>query len=88
MQLDPEVDSAYPARWLGRVEVSTVDGRQLSAAIDEPKGDPGNTLSRDELEDKFRRLVQFSGARSGDEAGELIEKVWRLRDTNQLSGLA
>ncbi len=88
MVLDPEVDGAYPARWLGRVTLETTDGRTLQAAVDDPKGDPGNTLSRAELEDKFRRLVQFSGARSADEAGQLIERVWRLRDTNDLSVLA
>ena len=87
MVLDPEVDGAYPARWLGRVTVETVDGRTLHAAIDDPKGDPGNTLDRAELEDKFRRLVQFSGARSDNEAGELIAKVWRLRETDDLTGL-
>lgn len=88
MVLDAEVDGAYPQRWLGRVEVVTVDGRTLSGAVDEPKGDPGNTLSRAELEDKFRRLVAFSGARSDDEAGVLIERVWRLRETYDLGGLA
>src|SRR5690606_41438170 len=71
MMLDAQVDDAYPARCLGRVEVNTRDGRTLHGAIDEPKGDPGNTLSRAELEDKFRRLVQFSGARSADEVGEI-----------------
>ena len=88
MLLDAEVDGAYPQRWLGRVEVVTVDGRTLTAAVDDPKGDPGNTLSRAELEDKFRRLVAFSGARSAAEAGVLIDRVWRLRDTYDLGGLA
>ncbi len=84
MCLDAEVDGAYPQRWLGRVEVLTVDGRRLTGAIDEPKGDPGNTLSRVELEDKFRRLLAFSAARTADEAGELIDKVWRLREAADL----
>ena len=88
MRLDPEVDGAYPARWLGRVEVLTTDGRTLHGAIDEPKGDPGNSLSRMELEDKFRRLLAFAGKRSSDEAGELITRVWRLRETDDLSHLA
>ncbi|KAB0549201.1 MmgE/PrpD family protein [Pseudomonas argentinensis] len=88
MRLDPEVDGAYPARWLGRVEVLTTDGRTLHGAIDEPKGDPGNSLSRMELEDKFRRLLAFAGKRSSDEAGELIARVWRLRETDDLSHLA
>lgn len=87
MRLDPEVDVAYPQRWLGRVEVITTDGRTLRGAIDEPKGDPGNTLSRAELEDKFRRLLAFAGQRSSDEAGVLIERVWRLRETDDLSQL-
>jgi 2-methylcitrate dehydratase PrpD len=87
MLLDTEVDGAYPQRWLGRVEVRTVDGRQLQGAIDEPKGDPGNGLSRVELEDKFRRLLAFAGARSADEAGVLIERVWRLHATDDLTRL-
>lgn len=85
MQLDPEVDGAYPQRWLGRVEVTTLDGRVLHGSIDEPKGDPGNTLSRPELEDKFRRLVDFSGACDADRAGVLVAKVWGLRDLADMS---
>ncbi|HWD32717.1 MAG TPA: MmgE/PrpD family protein [Pseudomonas sp.] len=87
MRLDAEVDSAYPQRWLGRVEVHTTDGRQLLGAIDSPKGDPDNTLSRPELEDKFRRLLAYAGALSADQAGILIERVWGLRDAATLHEL-
>ena len=84
MELDPEVDGAYPARWLGRVIVTTTDGRTLSAGIDEPKGDPGNTLSRPELEDKVQRLLAFSGARTVEQGTALIKRVWQLRDAQDL----
>jgi len=87
MQLDAEVDSVYPQRWLGRIEVHTTDGRVLQGAIDSPKGDPDNTLSRAELEDKFRRLLAFAGALDGDQAGVLIERVWGLREARDLKGL-
>ncbi|MGE8065237.1 MmgE/PrpD family protein [Pseudomonas sp. NPDC089569] len=87
MQLDGEVDDAYPRRWLGRVDVQTTDGRGLSAAIDEPKGDPGNTLSRAELEDKFQRLLAFAGDSDTRRASLLIDRVWKLRGTADLSGL-
>lgn len=87
MQLDPEVDAAYPARWLGRVEVRCVDGRQFSAAIDQPKGDPGNTLSRPELEAKFQRLLAYAGQRSEADGRELIARVWQLRDAPSLADL-
>ena len=85
MSLDPEVDSAYPQRWLGRVTVTTTDGRTLHGAIDEPKGDPGNTLSRAELADKFQRLADFSGARTPAQANRLIEQVWNLRTTASMA---
>ncbi|WP_338579249.1 MmgE/PrpD family protein [Pseudomonas sp. ML2-2023-6] len=87
MVLDDEVDSAYPQRWLGRVEVTTVQGRTVHGRIDEPKGDPGNTLTRDELEDKFRRLLAFSGARNDEQASGLVELVWYLRHLDDLSVL-
>ncbi|WP_176510237.1 MULTISPECIES: MmgE/PrpD family protein [Pseudomonas] len=87
MQLDPEVDAAYPARWLGRVEVTCTDGRRFSASIDEPKGDPGNTLSRPELEAKFQRLLAYSGARSPAQGQALIDQVWQLRDARSLAAL-
>jgi 2-methylcitrate dehydratase PrpD len=87
MQLDPEVDAAYPKKWLGRVTVTTRDGRTLSQAIDDPKGDPGNTLSREDLEDKFRRLAAFSGAASPAEAQRLIDWAWQLREQPRITPL-
>jgi len=87
MVLDEEVDGAYPQRWLGRVEVTTLAGQTLYGRIDEPKGDPGNTLSRAELEDKFRRLLAFSGARTDEQATGLIGLVWNLRELDDLSAL-
>ena len=69
MAFDPEVQAAYPERWIGKVEVETVDGRRLAGRVDEPKGDPGNTLSRAELEAKALGLAEFShsATRGGNE---------------------
>lgn len=78
MAFDEEVDNAYPARWIGKVTVTTRDGRTLSGRVDEPKGDPGNTLSRDELASKFRRLAAFSGAATEEEASHLLENAWQI----------
>ena len=66
MKLDDEVDAAYPSRWIGKVTVETDDGRTLSGRVDEPKGDPGNSLDRAEIEAKALRLAAFSGAASAD----------------------
>jgi 2-methylcitrate dehydratase PrpD len=78
MALDPEVDAAYPARWIGKVSVTTTDGRAFTGRVDEPKGDPGNTLSRPEIEDKMQRLAQYGQGATPEEASALCNKVWAL----------
>ena len=78
MALDAEVDGAYPARWIGKVQVLTTDGRQLSARVDEPKGDPGNTLSRPELEAKALQLAAYQGGATAAEMQGVITQVWAL----------
>lgn len=84
MDLDTEVDTAYPTQWIGKVTVQTHDGRSLSGRVDEPKGDPGNTLSRPELEDKAMRLGTYRNAASPDEVLAVIKKVWQQVDAEQV----
>jgi 2-methylcitrate dehydratase PrpD len=80
MQLDAEVDTAYPARWIGKVSVQTRDGRTLQGRVDEPKGDPGNTLSRAEIEDKMQRLAHYGEGATAEEAKALCQRIWLLAD--------
>jgi 2-methylcitrate dehydratase PrpD len=80
MQLDPEVDSAYPARWIGKVVVETVDGRRLEGKVLEPKGDPGNTLSRAELEAKAMQLALYRDGATREEMQAAIARIWALAD--------
>ena len=79
MSLDPEVDFAYPKRWIGKVVVETQDGQVVEARVDEPKGDPGNTLSRAELEDKAFRLASYRAGATESEMRSIIDRVWSLR---------
>jgi 2-methylcitrate dehydratase PrpD len=87
MELDPEVDAAYPAQWIGKVRVETMDGRTLHGRVDEPKGDPGNTLSRAELEDKALRLALYHQGASEAEMHGLIKRIWRMADLPQVGRL-
>jgi 2-methylcitrate dehydratase PrpD len=80
MQLDAGVDSAYPARWIGKVTVATTDGRVFKGRVEEPKGDPGNTLTRDELEQKALRLAEFSGAASEAEMRAAFARIWHIAE--------
>ena len=79
MTLDPEVDDAYPQRWIGKVKVHLNNGQILEGRVDEPKGDPGNTLSRAEITDKAMRLAAFSGGASPTEMSKAIELLWNIR---------
>ncbi len=85
MVRDDEVDRAYPARWIGKVQIETLDGRTIEARVDEPKGDPGNTLSRAEIEDKALRLAAYRGGASKEEMLGVIRQVWTLADVPSVS---
>jgi 2-methylcitrate dehydratase PrpD len=77
---DPEVDREYPKRWIGKVTVETSDGRQLEHRVDEPKGDPGNTLTRSDLERKALRLANYRGGASASEMARLFSLLGSLKN--------
>lgn len=79
MTLDPEVDGAYPQRWIGKVKVQLNNGEILEGRVDEPKGDPGNTLTRAEITDKAMRLAAFSGGATPAEMTKAIDLLWNIR---------
>ena len=87
MQLDREVDQAYPQRWIGKVTVTTTDGRTLHGRVDEPKGDPGNTLSRAEITDKALRLARYGGAVAAPQAEAAVARLWQVAQRPQIGRL-
>jgi 2-methylcitrate dehydratase PrpD len=87
MVLDDEVDGAYPQRWIGKVTVTTKDGQTFDGRVDEPKGDPGNTLSRPEIEEKVMRLGTYKNAAPASVVRTLTQKAWGLRNLSNLNGL-
>ena len=54
---DPDIDKAYPEHWRAWARVATTDGRDLTAEVPDPKGDPGNPLTLSELRAKFDELA-------------------------------
>ena len=87
MVLDPEVDEAYPQRWIGKVRVYMRDGRVYEGRVDEPKGDPGNTLSRIEITDKAMRLAAYSSGASPSEMAAAIDRLWNIRQQKVMGNL-
>ena len=78
MIVDEANDNAYPAQWSARVIVNTKDGQKFEHYVMEPKGDPGNMLTRSELESKFLMLAQLHPAIDHNEATRLIDAVWSM----------
>jgi 2-methylcitrate dehydratase PrpD len=87
MVLDPEVDAEYPRRWIGVVEIETAGGGRFTSRVEVPKGDPENTLSREELEDKARRLAAFGGRASGEEMDRIVARTWGLEEETDVRDL-
>jgi 2-methylcitrate dehydratase PrpD len=87
MALDPEVDGAYPKRWIGKVTVTTQDGRVLHGRVDEPKGDPGNTLSRQEITDKAIRLATYSKGATEADMRRAVEALWQVANWARVGNL-
>ena len=87
MVLDPEVDAAYPQRWIGKVTVQTTDGRGLQGRVEEPKGDPGNTLSREEITAKALRLAVYGGAVSAAQAEAAVQRLWQVQEWPRVARL-
>jgi 2-methylcitrate dehydratase PrpD len=84
MVRDAEVDALYPKRWVGKLSAASTLGRTVTARVDEPKGDPGNTLSAAELEGKALRLAAFRRGTTTQEIQALIDRIWAL-DTGDAS---
>ncbi len=86
MALDPEIDRAYPQRWMGRVTVTTRGDGTIERKIASPKGDPDNTLTRRELEDKALRLAAYANGATAEEMKKVIARAWRLREERDVRG--
>ncbi len=68
-----EFERMFPAKQPSKVVVKTKDGRELSAYLEYPKGDPREPMSMEDLEAKFNALSSplLSGARQ-KEVREMI----------------
>jgi 2-methylcitrate dehydratase PrpD len=59
----------------------------LQGRVDEPKGDPGNTLSREEIDAKALQLAAFSGGASEAEMRAAVGKLWQIAQWRRVKAL-
>lgn len=82
---DEGCNARYPAGIPNRLTVTLKDGRRLVREVEFPRGHARNPMSDEEVEHKFRALVE---PRLGkDRAGEILKACWgldRLKDAREL----
>jgi 2-methylcitrate dehydratase PrpD len=77
-------DTTFPRHSM-RLEVRTLDGRDLSVHVDHAKGSPGNRATRAELIEKFRRCAE--GKLPADTAERVLECVFNLEQLGSIRRL-
>jgi len=82
---DPEFTRRYPAESCTRVELTTTDGRTLTAETSHPKGHRRNPLTDAEVELKFRGLA--AGALGAKGCDRVLSEVWSLEKAATVDGL-
>jgi 2-methylcitrate dehydratase PrpD len=66
-ELDPEAEKVYPKYYPCTVIVKMRDGKEHTAHVDYPKGDPENPVTWDEAVDKFRFMAGHHVGRIGQD---------------------
>lgn len=82
LQVDPEIDAAFPGKRAARVAVRLRDNRNLEYLQPNRKGDPEEPLSDEDLNEKF---FELAGPVLGSFAAkELLQRLWTLETASSL----
>lgn len=82
---DVELDRTYPQQWRAWARIETSDGSMFEARVDDPKGDPANPLSLEELRNKFDVLT--GGVYSQQRRAAIADTVGRIGGDGTLDEL-
>lgn len=85
---DPDLDKLVPDHRGARAEISLTDGRKLTSEILDPKGEPENPGSENDIYDKFRLLA--GTAFKTEKVRKVLEKIdnlEKLKDIAELTNL-
>jgi 2-methylcitrate dehydratase len=82
---DEEFTRAYPRHIANRVTIRTKGGGTVTEQMDVPKGHPGNPMTKEEVESKFRRLTGRFLSEARQE--KVLEFVWNLEKEREIDPL-
>jgi len=84
-EVDPELDSLYPAHFCGGVAVTSKSGKSWARRVYDPKGSPVSPLSDDDVIRKFVGLAEFAGKK--DQVGRIVGAVQHLEELRSVKEL-
>jgi 2-methylcitrate dehydratase PrpD len=88
IEVDPEIDQAYPEVYGGRLTLVLKNGRRLSKRVDYSRGMPENPMSGQEIERKFESLATASVGRTrGLEILAAARELFEASSVKPLAGL-
>jgi 2-methylcitrate dehydratase PrpD len=88
MVADPELDGGWPEAYASIVEITTTDGRHLSARVDHAKGTMDNPLRPEEIHEKYLRLATtVTTAAHAEQIADAVARIEREKDVAALAAL-
>jgi 2-methylcitrate dehydratase PrpD len=85
---DPELDGGWPETYASIVEVTTADGRHLSARVDHAKGTMENPLTPDEIHQKYLKLATtVTTAAQAEQIAEVVQRIDKAPAVIRLAAL-
>ncbi|KAE8139709.1 hypothetical protein BDV38DRAFT_290996 [Aspergillus pseudotamarii] len=87
MELDEDINAAFPQKWQGQVIVTCKSGERYEKFVEYLKGDPQSPLTRNEIETKFKALAQYGGVKDADRIQQIITRAWNLENQDSLKEL-
>ena len=81
---DADYSARVPGQRAARVLIHTVDGKTYKKEVLLPKGEPENPVHDNELIDKFRSLLKYSG-RNKKQSARLLDSIFQS-DSEKLEG--
>jgi 2-methylcitrate dehydratase len=81
---DKGLTGVYPDHIANRITLKLKGGRTVTEEVRDPKGHPNNPMTREEVEEKFRRLT--SRYLKDPQAREILDFVWSI-EKRQVSEL-
>ena len=82
VEVTEKMNSMHPEKWPSMITIKAKDGNSKSIFIEYPKGDPENTMTDKEIEDKY--LVLSSLTIPAEKAHALLQKCRAIEEEDSL----